>query len=61
MFMTVHHIRLVPQIENVLECVFHNFETVRKQKDIACRGWVLSPRPPNYYRSTLKIDLLFQP
>ena len=29
-------------IENVLECVFHNFHTQRKQKDIVCRGWVLN-------------------
>ena len=21
----------------------------RKQKDIACRGWVLNPRPSKYY------------
>ena len=34
--------------ENVLECVFHNFHTQRKQKDIVCRGWVLNPRPWNY-------------
>ena len=35
-------------VENVLERVFHNFQTARKQKDIACRGWVLNPRPSNY-------------
>ena len=32
----------------VLEWIFHNFQTARRQKDIACRGWVLNPRPSNY-------------
>ena len=39
---------LVYLVENVLECVFHNFHTQRKQKDEVRRGWVLNPRPSNY-------------
>ena len=44
---------LVYLVENVLECVFHNFHTQRKQKDEVRRGWVLNPRPSNYCKESL--------
>ena len=48
---------LVYLVENVLECVFHNFHTQRKQKDEVCRGWVLNPRPSNYQIDALPTEL----
>ena len=38
--------------------IYHNFQTARKQKDIACRSWVLNPRPNwNYQIDALPTEL----